>query len=90
MYLSKRHLVCIFVFSAPAFAGSPVQGIHNFYQVDSHLYRGAQPTESGFEYLAKIGVKTVIDLREAGDRSASEEKMVTALGLKAARIARAW
>ena len=82
MYLSKRNLVCILVFSAPAFAGSSVQGVHNFYQIDSHVYRGAQPSESGFQYLAKLGVKTILDLREAGDRASQEEQMVTALGMK--------
>ncbi|HLY61909.1 MAG TPA: tyrosine-protein phosphatase [Terriglobia bacterium] len=82
MYLSKRNLVCLLVFSAPAFAGSSVQGVHNFYQVDSHVYRGAQPSESGFQYLAKLGVKTILDLREAGDRASQEERTVTALGMK--------
>lgn len=66
----------------PAFAGSSVQGIHNFFQVDEHVYRGAQPTDEGFQYLSKIGVKTVVDLREADDRSAEEEGQVTAAGMK--------
>jgi tyrosine-protein phosphatase SIW14 len=65
----------------PAFAGS-VQGIHNFYKVDEHVYRGAQPTDEGFKYLAKIGVKTVIDLRGAGEGRRNEESVVTAAGMK--------
>jgi tyrosine-protein phosphatase SIW14 len=81
MYNFNRSLVFMLVFSAPAFAGSSVQGIQNFSQVDSHVYRGAQPTGPGLEYLAKIGVKTVVDLRESGDRSLKEEQMVTALGM---------
>ena len=64
----------------PAFAGS-VQGIHRFYKVDEHVYRGAQPTEEGFRYLAKIGVKTVIDLRGAGEGRRNEESVVTAAGM---------
>ena len=67
--------------SLPAFAGSSVQGIHNFYKVDEHVYRGAQPTDEGIRYLAKIGVKIVIDLREGGDRSRNEESAVTASGM---------
>ena len=67
--------------SLPAFAGSPVQGIHNFYKVDEHVYRGAQPTEEGIRYLAKIGVKAVIDLREPGVRGRNEERIVTAAGM---------
>jgi tyrosine-protein phosphatase SIW14 len=65
----------------PAFGGS-VQGIHNFYKVDEHVYRGAQPTDEGFQYLAKIGVKTVIDLRGVGEGRRNEESVVTAAGMK--------
>jgi protein tyrosine phosphatase (PTP) superfamily phosphohydrolase (DUF442 family) len=66
----------------PVFAASPAEGIHNFYKVDEHVYRGAQPTDAGIQYLAKIGVKIVIDLREAGVRSRQEEATVTAAGMK--------
>ena len=78
----KASFVFALLFSLPAFAGPSVQGIKNFYEVDSHVYRGAQPSEAGFEYLAKIGVKTVVDLREPGDRATQEEQTVTALGMK--------
>jgi tyrosine-protein phosphatase SIW14 len=44
-----------------------VAGVSNFHQVDEHVYRGAQPHGQGFEGLAKLGIKTVIDLR--GERS---------------------
>jgi len=64
------------------FAGSSVPGIQNFRQVDSHVYRGAQPTEEGLKYLAKVGVKTVIDLRKTDERSRKEERAVTAAGMK--------
>jgi len=72
----------LFALSLPAFAGSSAQGIHNFYKVDEHVYRGAQPTDEGLRYLAKIGVKIVIDLRGAGERVRSEESVVTAAGMK--------
>src|SRR5580704_14996228 len=79
---SSRSRILLFVLGAPAFAGSSVPGIKNFYQVDEHVYRGAQPSDDGFKYLAKIGVKTVIDLREADERSDAEERVVTAGGMK--------
>jgi protein tyrosine/serine phosphatase len=44
-----------------------VPGVPNFHQVDAHVYRGAQPNGQGFNGLAKLGVKTVIDLR--GEKS---------------------
>jgi protein tyrosine/serine phosphatase len=80
LFLPKRLL--FFTLALPAFAGSSAQGIKNFYQVDPNVYRGAQPSEDGFKYLAKIGVKTVIDLRTADRRSDAEEAMVTAAGMK--------
>src|ERR1700683_2155141 len=81
----SRFVLCALALSAlalPALAGSSPEGIENFYQVDQNVYRGAQPTDDGFKYLAKIGVKTVIDLREADQRAKSEETAVTAAGMK--------
>ena len=63
--LCSRRLSLFFVLAFPVFAGPSGNGIENFYQVDQNVFRGAQPSEAGFKYLAKIGVKTVIDLREA-------------------------
>jgi protein tyrosine phosphatase (PTP) superfamily phosphohydrolase (DUF442 family) len=79
---SSRTQLLLVVLALPAFADSSVPGIKNFYQVDEHVYRGAQPTAEGFKYLAKIGVETVIDLREADDQSREEERTVAAAGMK--------
>ena len=80
--LSSRSRFFLSLLAIPAFAGSSANGINNFHQVSERVYRGGQPTEEGFSYLAKIGVKTVIDLREADPRSKEEESMVTAAGMK--------
>lgn len=77
-----RNFLLTCALAVPAFAGSATPGIGNFRQVDSHVLRGAQPTEEGFRYLAKRGVKTVIDLRESDARSRKEEQQVTAAGMK--------
>jgi len=80
---SKKHMrFFLFAMVLPAFAGTAVPGIHNFYKVDEHVYRGAQPTEEGIHYLAKLGIKTVIDLREPGERARNEEAAVTGAGMK--------
>jgi len=79
---SRRSRILLFVLALPAFAGSSVPGIKNFYQVDEHVYRGAQPTDEGLKYLAKTGIETVIDLREADERSRAEERVVRAMGMK--------
>jgi len=80
--LSNRTRIFFLIWAIPAFAGSSAPGIKNFHQVNEHVYRGAQPADEGFQYLAKIGVKTVVDLREADERAQAEEGVVTAAGMK--------
>jgi len=66
----------------PAETSSKVIGkqlIPDFAEVTPRLYRGAQPRKHGFEALAKMGVKIVVDLR--GDRK-GERKEVTRLGMR--------
>ena len=77
----SRTLLAVFAISMPPIAEASVPGIGNFYKVDEHVYRGAQPTAEGFKYLAKLGVKTVLDLRRPGYRSKEEAQLVTALGM---------
>ena len=59
-----------------------VAGVPNFHQVDEHVYRGAQPRGEGFASLAKIGIRTVIDLR--GEHS--EEDAVQSAGMRYVRL----
>ena len=76
-------LIYLLVLTSSAWAASPsVPGIKNFREVDERIYRGGQPTEDGFRYLANLGVKVVLDLREPGARSAAEERIVTAAGMR--------
>jgi uncharacterized protein (TIGR01244 family) len=64
----------------PAFAQD--QFIPNFHQVNEHVYRGGQPSPEAWPNLAKMGVKTVIDLRREDEHSTAEEnKAVTAAGM---------
>jgi protein tyrosine/serine phosphatase len=73
--------VVLATFSA-LIAAADQPGIPNFHEVNAHVYRGGQPTTQGFEQLKKLGIKTVIDLREPGEHSqAGEEKILTALGM---------
>lgn len=61
---------------------STAHGVPNFRQVNDHVFRGGQPSSEGFSSLSKLGIKTVVDLREAGDRSRTEEKIVKATGMQ--------
>ncbi len=47
-----------------------VQGLPNLYKVCDNLYRGALPTTEGLQELKKLGVRTVIDLRESDGNQA--------------------
>ena len=80
--MTPRVRILLFSLAVPGFAASSAHGIKNFYQVDGNVYRGAQPDDRGFSYLSKIGVKTVIDLREADGRGRAEEAVVKGLGMK--------
>jgi len=77
----SNRLITLLVLSLPAFGGS-APGIKNFDKVDANVYRGGQPTDEGFRYLAKLGVKVIIDLREADGRAKAEERVVTSAGMK--------
>ena len=69
-------------------AGTPGEpaGVRNFHAVDDHVYRGAQPTPAGFKSLAKMGVRTVIDLRGGRERTLDEEKLVKDAGMRYVHI----
>ncbi len=55
-------------------------GVPNFGEVSPTLYRGGHPTQAGFERLAELGIKIVVDVR--GGPSESEGKQVTKLGMQ--------
>jgi len=40
-------------------------GVPNMFRVSDTVYRGAQPTEEGLQTLARMGVRTVINLRQS-------------------------
>jgi tyrosine-protein phosphatase SIW14 len=69
-----------FLFAIAALAQSP-SGVPNFHMVNDHVYRGAQPSAEGFKSLAKMGVKTVIDLR-SDESTLTEKAQVEAAGMR--------
>src|SRR5258708_26291242 len=79
--MKSKILMTRILAAASSFAAEPL-GVPTFHSVNDRLYRGAQPTIEGFQNLAKLGVKTVIDLREAGERSLTEQKVVEAAGMR--------
>jgi Protein tyrosine/serine phosphatase len=60
----------------------PSKDLPNLYKINSNLYRGGQPTEAGIKELSKMGVKTIIDLRDDDDRAQKEDRLVRSAGLR--------
>jgi tyrosine-protein phosphatase SIW14 len=75
--------VLALVISLPAWpAQVEAPGIPNFHQVNQHVFRGGQPAAEGWQSLAKLGVRTVIDLRRSDEHStAAEAQEVKAAGM---------
>ena len=63
-------------------ADTSVKGVPNFHVVNDQLLRGGQPTDTGLRNLAAMGVKTIFDLQEEGERSHDEKRLVKALGMR--------
>ena len=62
--------------------GQPLQeGILNFGKINDNLYRGAQPDAAGMANLKKLGVKTIINLRQPGKSWQAEVEQARAHGL---------
>jgi tyrosine-protein phosphatase SIW14 len=57
-----------------------VNGIPRFGEVSPQLYRGAQPSSEGIEFLARLGVEIVVNLRP-GDHP-EEEAEASRLGMR--------
>ncbi len=55
--------------------------IENFGRVNERLYRGAQPDQMGMETLARMGIKTIINLRMPDDVWPTEEAKARAMGI---------
>jgi len=55
-------------------------GIENFGRVNDNYYRGSQPIAGEFAELKKLGIKTIIDLRE--DSLKDSENLAHAAGLQ--------
>ena len=61
---------------------SPSKNLPNFHQVNEKLYRGGQPKEEGFAELKKLGITTVIDLRDDDENALKEKALVESAGMR--------
>jgi tyrosine-protein phosphatase SIW14 len=54
----------------------------NFQRVNDLLFRGGQPKPGGYARLARLGVRTVVNLRDDDERARSEGEEARAAGLR--------
>ena len=80
-------LLAGFLVVGPGVALAPTAlGVTNFQQVNDRIYRGGQPPDGAFQFIARLGIKTVIDLRAESGQVAAEEKLVSAAGMRFVNI----
>jgi len=83
-------VVCIGAFPAAAqiapisarAAAITIPGVPNAGSVTGTLFRGAQPNDSAYAGLQKLGMNIVVDFRGESGEVSSEKKAVEALGMK--------
>jgi len=80
-FLIVSSLIASFDLVSAEDAHLTVTGITNFVRVNNRLYRGAQPNGDGIKSLARLGVKTIINLRMTNDVWSAEEAEAQAAGI---------
>jgi tyrosine-protein phosphatase SIW14 len=64
-----------------------IAGVPNSGKINDHLFRGAQPRDPGLVELKKLGITTIVDLREEDTaRMDWEEKRAESLGIRFVHI----
>ncbi|HUJ49648.1 MAG TPA: tyrosine-protein phosphatase [Bryobacteraceae bacterium] len=68
----------------PAWAADvEAPGVPNFHAVNEHVFRGGQPVDAGWNSLAHLGIKLVVDLRPASEHPVkAEENAVEGAGMR--------
>src|SRR5271170_1224373 len=64
-----------------------IPGVPNAGKINDHLYRGAQPRDSGLLELKKLGITTIVNLRSENPETFGwEEKRTESLGIRFVHI----
>jgi tyrosine-protein phosphatase SIW14 len=80
----RNSIFSLALLAIPAFSANlQIAGAPNFHQVNDQIYRGGQPSNEAWPALAKLGVKTVIDLRRKNEHATdAEARTVEAAGMR--------
>lgn len=81
-FVSAGFALLLFCFAAFAQTDAVSKNLPNFHKVNDRLYRGGQPKEAGFAELKRLGIVTVIDLRDDDENALKEKAMVEKAGMK--------
>ncbi len=71
--------------SAPSIATKAVkvkEDLPNFHQVHPFLYRGGEPSPEGLKKIKEMGITTIFDLRNPGEKKYDEKESAKQLGLR--------
>jgi len=64
-----------------------IEGVPNSGKINDHLFRGAQPRDLGLVELKKLGITTIVNLREEDSSKINwEEKRAESLGIRFVHI----
>ncbi|MCC7528547.1 MAG: tyrosine-protein phosphatase [Candidatus Melainabacteria bacterium] len=58
------------------------EDLPNFHQVHPFLYRGGEPTKEGLKKIKEMGVTTILDLRNPGEKKYDEKQSAKDLGMR--------
>ena len=75
-------IISVSLFITAAAQNTSFKELPNFHEVNSQLYRGAQPRRGGLKRLAQLGIRTIVNLRESNDLARAEEAEASAAGLR--------
>lgn len=71
--------------STPSIATKAVkvkEDLPNFHQVHPFLYRGGEPSPEGLKKIKEMGITTIFDLRNPGEKKYDEKESAKQLGLR--------
>lgn len=58
------------------------EDLPNFHQVHPYLYRGGEPSKEGLRKIKEMGITTIFDLRNPGEKSYDEKEAAKELGIR--------
>ncbi|MCC6978944.1 MAG: tyrosine-protein phosphatase [Candidatus Melainabacteria bacterium] len=58
------------------------EDLPNFHQVHPYLYRGGEPSKEGLRKIKDMGITTIFDLRNPGEKAYDEKEAAKELGIR--------